>query len=333
MPANPVHVAVAIIINDSNQILLARRPQGVHLEGLWEFPGGKIHHGESVRAAISRELMEEVGLYDLQTRPLITIRHNYPQQSLILHAWLVYQWRGMPAGREGQSITWASISTLPEYLMPPPDRFMINALQLPSLYLVTNGPGGVPLEYYLATLEDCLKAGARLVQLRGQDEFYRSNQAVITHTLAVCQRYDARLMLNSDPAMAANMGAHGVHLSARSLMQLDQHPLDKSFLLAASCHNRQELEQAGRIGADFAVLSPVMHTASHPGAKPLGWDKFKELVEYADVPVYALGGMQAHHLEESWQYGGQGIAMLSAVWSAATPAEVVLSCAQHPGSL
>jgi 8-oxo-dGTP diphosphatase len=84
--------------------------------------------------------------------------------------------------------------------------------------------------------------------------------------------------------------------------------------LAASCHDPQELAQAARIGVDFAVLSPVAATPGHHRAAPLGWQRFAELVEQVNLPVFALGGMRPEHLAIAWQHGGQGIAAVRALW-------------------
>ena len=120
--------------------------------------------------------------------------------------------------------------------------------------------------------------------------------------------------MNSSPEVTLKFVAHGVHLNSRRLMQLNERPLDNNFLVAASCHDSRELEHACKIDVDFAVLSPVNRTISHQAAKPLGWDKFKSLVEPLLIPIYALGGMQAEDMEKSWSGGAQGISVLSGVW-------------------
>jgi 8-oxo-dGTP diphosphatase len=99
--------------------------------------------------------------------------------------------------------------------------------------------------------------------------------------------------------------------------------------VAASCHNAAELTHAQQIGVDFAVLSPVRETASHPDAVPLGWERFAALLEAADFPVYALGGMQPGDLAPARDAGAQGLAMISAVWGAASPEDVVAAMSQE----
>ena len=77
---------------------------------------------------------------------------------------------------------------------------------------------------------------------------------------------------------------------------------------------RNGAEQAERIGVDFAVLSPVLATASHPEAEPLGWQRFQALVEKVNIPVYALGGMSPRMVGQARECGGQGIAAIRGLW-------------------
>jgi 8-oxo-dGTP diphosphatase len=104
----------------------------------------------------------------------------------------------------------------------------------------------------------------------------------------------------------------GVHLTSKQLSSAETRP--DCRIVSASCHNRHELEQAQSIGVDFAVLSPVRKTRSHPYAEPLGWGAFNQLVDDINIPVYALGGMVSDDIEQAWQSGGQGIAAISALW-------------------
>jgi 8-oxo-dGTP diphosphatase len=124
------------------------------------------------------------------------------------------------------------------------------------------------------------------------------------------------VLLNADPALVVACNADGVHLNSRRLMALQGRPLPPSCLVAASCHDASELAQAARIGADFALLSPVLSTASHPHAAPLGWDGFLRLRMNSDVPVYALGGMLPEHLSRARSLGASGIALIRGVWEA-----------------
>ncbi len=111
-----------------------------------------------------------------------------------------------------------------------------------------------------------------------------------------------------------SLGADGVQLNSRVLMQLRERPLTEDRLVIASCHDKRELGQAVAIHADAALLSPVLDTPSHPGAKTLGWSGFSELVSQYGIPVYALGGMNPDSLRQARCQGAVGIAMITAFW-------------------
>ena len=111
-----LHVAVAAIVNDAQQVLLARRPEHTHQGGLWEFPGGKCEPGEAVEAALEREIYEELGIRTGVCRPLIRVPHRYTDRSVLLDVWRVDAFEGQPYGREGQAVEWVHIEDLGERL-------------------------------------------------------------------------------------------------------------------------------------------------------------------------------------------------------------------------
>jgi 8-oxo-dGTP diphosphatase len=97
-------------------------------------------------------------------------------------------------------------------------------------------------------------------------------------------------------------------------MRLRTRPLPADRWVAASCHDAQELAHAASIGVDFAVLGPVLPTASHPHAAALGWEGFAELIATVPLPVYALGGVGPGDLVAARRAGAQGVAGISAFW-------------------
>lgn len=307
------HVAVAAIVNSNNEVLLSLRPQGVHQGGLWEFPGGKIEPGESTVEALTRELKEELGIKPQVYRPLIKVNHHYSDKSVLLDVWRVDAFDGIPSGCEGQKIEWVTLKNLPQVSFPAANVPIITALRLPTQYLIT-GEVGANIDHFCGRLEDALKDNIRLVQLRAEHlnpDVYRS---VAVQSLRLCNKYGAQLLLNADPHWVLDVGAQGVHLNSRRLMELKKRPLDKRKWVAASCHNEQELWQAKKIDVDFVVLGPVNATQSHPDAKALGWEQFKKLANMVSVPVYALGGMHMVDITEAHSNGGQGIAAIGSLW-------------------
>ena len=123
------------------------------------------------------------------------------------------------------------------------------------------------------------------------------------------------MLVNGDIALAREVGADGVHLSARQVALASKQP--DAFLVGASAHSASELRAAERVGADFAVLGPVRRTPSHPDHLPIGWDGFREAVRDSAIPVYALGGMDRSDMDAAWTCGAHGIAMVRAAWRGA----------------
>ena len=123
-------VAVALVDRDG-RVLLARRPPGKPMAGLWEFPGGKIRDGESPEAALVRELAEELGLDTAESclSPLTFASHRYADFHLLMPLYVCRVWKGTPRAREGQVLKWVAPERLKDYPMPPADAPLIPVLQ------------------------------------------------------------------------------------------------------------------------------------------------------------------------------------------------------------
>ncbi len=326
MTSNELHIAVGVIVNERGETLIAQRSSDRHQGGLWEFPGGKVEAGENVREALTRELDEELNLVIDRARPLIRIHHDYPEYPVLLDVWRIDRWHGEVCGREGQPIKWQPIEHLDAHAFPAANHTIIHAVQLPSHYLISPDIAADP-GHFLEQAEACLRAGTRLLQLRCRRLPASGLRELAGATRELCHHYGAELLLNASPGEVLSCGADGVHLPSARLLQMNERPLGSDYMVAASCHNRMEVEHACRLGLDFIVVSPVQPTSSHPDATPLGWDGLRWLSECATIPVYALGGMQPQHLPQAWDGGAQGVAMLSAVWQADDPGAVVKACA------
>jgi len=309
-----LHVAVAVIRNREGEILITQRPDHLHKGGYWEFPGGKLEMGESAEQALHRELFEELGIEVLQAQPLITVPYAYPEHHVRLNVWQVMEFEGEARGCEGQPLAWVSSDQLGEYRFPEANSPIIRAIQLPGLYMITGKPADQP-ELFLTKLEKALQRGIRLVQLRAKDLNEEALLALVRQALGLTRQYGAKLLLNGSPALLERVPElDGIQISSDRLAEFKARPIALQKLLGISCHSPEQLRHAERIGADFALLSPVQATTSHPGDDPLGWDCFSQWVAETSIPVYALGGMDVVWEDEARQRGGQGIAAISALW-------------------
>ena len=125
-----VHVAVGVICDADQRILIARRADHLHQGGLWEFPGGKVEAGETVQEALVRELREELAIAVAPEgcQPLTEIHHDYGDKAVLLDVWWVRQFSGEPEGAEGQPLQWVAPNTLNDYPFPAANRAIIDAI-------------------------------------------------------------------------------------------------------------------------------------------------------------------------------------------------------------
>jgi 8-oxo-dGTP diphosphatase len=317
MSENTLQVAVALILNDQREVLLALRDQQAHQGGLWEFPGGKVEAGESIQQALAREVREELGIEVSHSVPFKRIQYRYPDKQVILHVCLVDTFQGTPIGAEGQPLKWQTIDNLRPSLFPAANRSIIRALQLPQTYMISGAFSSS--EDFLARLHNSLQRGVRLLQMRCPELDSAGFSVLAQQAITLCAEFGARLLLNTTPAIYQQIREQGgapagLHLNGRLLNQLQQRPLSKDEILSVSCHSLQDIAKAKKLAADCLLYSPIKATHSHPEAEPLGWPAFAEAVAASDICSYALGGMQLEDVEKACAAGGQGIAAISALW-------------------
>ena len=131
-PSPPILLVSAVALVDADdRVLLARRPAGKPMAGLWEFPGGKLHEGETPEAALIRELREELAIDTVESclAPIAFASHTYDDFHLLMPLFVCRVWDGTPQPREGQELAWVRPRDMGKYDMPPADMPLVAMLR------------------------------------------------------------------------------------------------------------------------------------------------------------------------------------------------------------
>jgi 8-oxo-dGTP diphosphatase len=300
----------AAVIERPGEFLLAQRPAGKLYPGYWEFPGGKIEAGEDARGALVRELREELGIEVREATPWITRVYAYTHATVRLHFFRVTRWDGEPRPLEDQAIRWQRVVAPDVSPMLPANAPVLFALALPAVMVVSDARG-TGVDAWIHALEARLAEERLLIQVREKEFDAMRVQHVLSRVLARAEPVHSPVVVNSDCGAYPQCG--GVHLASRALMRAASRPA--GMLVGASCHDETELAQAELLGLDYAVLGPVKATSSHPGAAPMGWERFESLARGRPMPIYAIGGLARSDLAEARRRGAHGVALKSAAFA------------------
>ena len=303
-----VDVAVGVLRAPDGRVLLAERKAGKDAAGFWELPGGQVDPGESAVQAAARELFEEVGVRALELAPWRVYEHDFPAKRVRLHWFHVRRWSGEPNGREGQRLAWVDPTRPTVGPLLPSNALALATLALPDLVAVARvnrAPGG--RDELLARIPSLAADGLRLLIVRAPD-LAPAQRVQLTRRLRQRRRGTGlRLLLSGTALEARQAGACGLHSTAAALAGLIERPPTR--LWAVSVHNARDLEHATALGADVALASPVLPTASHPGDDALGWDGLQALVAASPLPVYAQGGLGPGDIGAARAAGALGVAV------------------------
>lgn len=303
-----VDVAVGVLRSPDGRVLLAERKAGKDAAGYWELPGGQVEPGETPDQAAARELLEEVGVHALELAPWRVYEHDFPAKRLRMHWFNVRRWSGEPNSREGQRVAWVDPARPDVGPLMPSNELALATLALPQVVgvaKVKRAPGGP--EDLLASIPSLAAEGLRLLIVRAP-ELAPAQRVQLTRRLRQLRRGTGlRLLLSGTALEARQAGACGLHSAAAALAGLVERP--PARLWAVSVHNGRDLARARDLGADVALVSPVLPTASHPGDQALGWDGLAKLIAASPLPAYAQGGLSPHDLAAARAAGAIGVAV------------------------
>ena len=317
-----IHVVAGIIRHPKNQhkLFITRRQQGQHLENLWEFPGGKLEPNESRFHALRRELEEENGIQVTSALPFFCVLHEYPDKNIFLDVWEVKSYLGKAHGREGQQARWVKQTELDELDFPAADIPIIKALTLPGKLLITPDLSEPHQDVFIDHFRQLMQRHPYpLVQFRSHhldDQYYAE---IALQLQDICDLYGAEVIISRPRLKSLKSDRFKAfrwrHLNSNILQSLVENPFDDSIQLSAACHDRAELKKAERLDCQFALLSTIRQTLSHPGRQAKGWYQFNLLARQANLPIYALGGVTRKDLCVARLQGGIGVAGIADFWT------------------
>ncbi|MEN9314723.1 MAG: 8-oxo-dGTP diphosphatase [Pseudomonadota bacterium] len=290
-PARPVDVAVGVVVRDDGAVLLGQRPTGKPYAGWWEFPGGKLEAGESVHAALVRELDEELGLRVRASCPWVVRRFVYPHATVLLHFRRVFDFEGAPESREGQAFAWLRPGAIDVAPLLPATVPVIAWLGLPAECLRSCAAAIGP-EAFVMAIGARLRAGWRGLLLLDEpglppDRF----EALFYRVVEVCRRFPVRLVVGSRHRASYCRAAGGVLLAAEDLSRFATRP--PLPLVMACARDQADVERASGLGVDCVLVEadPSPEARGVPDA-PSRADRFGAIVSATGVPAYA---------DASWQ--------------------------------
>lgn len=198
-----------------------------------------------------------------------------------------------------------------------------------QLLLITDSKRFTQTNDMFSVIEQALQGGVDAVLLREKALDSAKLLALASSLRTLTLQYQAKLIIHSQADIAQAVQADGVHVDAASIDEIEKIKawLNNDMLVSASCHDAVELQQAQDSGADFAFLSPVFATQSHPGAAHLGATKFLALSKMVDMQVIALGGIDA---QSKAQLKGAGLATMGGILDAKNPQAAALALLSAP---
>jgi 8-oxo-dGTP diphosphatase len=297
-----IDVAVNVVRDEAGRVLLAERTARQIAAGFWELPGGKIDPGETPHQAAARELDEEVGIRAESLQPLMTYDHVFPTKRVRLHIFRVARWSGSPHGREGQRVAWVDPASPAVAPVLPSNLRVMAALGLPPVMAVFDLCGNAANT--VAQVQDALAGGARLLLLRAAHLAPDQRVTMARRICGIAHRYGTTILLAGSVLESDRAGASGLHTEVEALWRMNARPPVR--LWSVSCCGEEDLKRAQALGADLAMVSPVLACGTR---NLLGWEGVRRLTAVAPMPVYARGGLTIVHLGEALRAGAAGIAV------------------------
>ena len=307
-------IAIGVVKNKQEQFLVAKRKAGAHLEGYWEFPGGKLAGEESFKTALRRELSEELGIDVYAMSKVLEMQHQYQDRNLHFQIYKVTEFSGEVLPKENQQLQWVDSNTLKSLNFPAANKAILDALHMPPQYMIADED--VFRGNLLSVVQKQLQQGILIVQYRSCRADKASYVSVAKELRDLCSEYNAKLISNCDLEWVEEIHPKGIHLNSARLKEMYMNQVKGSLLpfecFSASCHGEREVKMANQLNVRCQLIGPVNQTKTHANLSGIGWNRFSQLCFLANSPVYALGGMNSNEHQSAIVHGAQGFAAIRA---------------------
>jgi len=298
-------VAVGVLFRSDGAVLLADRPAGKPYAGYWEFPGGKIEHGESVEQALARELAEELGVHVRGADPWTVLEYDYPHAYVRLHFRRVFDWVGTPHPVEGQQLMFLPPGTPPPAPLLPAAVPALRWIQLPT---VTGYSEQTSLDAAQAQrwIDGALARGLRQIIWYEPELPGAALEAALRGCSARANAYGARLLVDSrTSSLGPDLGA-GCYLSAGVLRSTRVRP--PNSWVGGGVQDREDLRHAAGLGCDFAVIEGAARARDGAAEEPLAlWQAIAQLCRETPLPLYVDLAPSADNLRQARRHGAHGL--------------------------
>jgi len=271
---------------------------------MYEFPGGKINDNESSKDALIREIQEELSITVTKSNKINKLTHKYQDLDVELHIFNIDDYEGQIKALERQKIKFFSLQQLNNKVIDSTYR-ILKILRLPKYYIMTKS-----IHKNIAhDLSNLNIYGDYFIRMRFNNN-PDSYDKMLREASIFCKKNNIRLIV--DYPYKSNYYHTGIHYNS---IDLHKSCLQENDLLtrSASCHTQNDILKANELNLDFIILSPIVISRSS-SYEAIGWDVFNKLASIANMPVFALGGIQENHMDKCEINNGYGLAGISNFW-------------------
>ncbi|AWD32211.1 Thiamine-phosphate synthase [Candidatus Kinetoplastibacterium sorsogonicusi] len=302
-----------VIKNDSNQILLLK-DNNLHSEN-WNLPKVYFVKNENKLKILNQYLDNKILISKNNIAPWIN--YNEKDKTFILLRIINYNNTNISSIQSNQFCQWHNLLCFDINNFSPVVKRSMKCLTIPDVYGITNIQNIQNTKLFLYKLEQSLDSGLKLIQFREPNLLECNNISskkniinnIFSQVYKLCKQYQSQLLVNSIHGFELCKLSDGMHMRSVDAYRYKSRPkIMHNKLLGISIHNRQDLNHAILLEADFVVLGSVLYTETHPNNKFLGWINFSNIIKNTEIPVFAIGGQSKELKDIAISFGAHGIA-------------------------